>query len=205
MKVRNLLFALAAVCVSVSVSAQPAQPQRASKMKSNMTAEQRLDMKANMVASKLMLTDSEKPKFLTTYKSFLTELQKTLPAKCNEKAADCKTKGECKGECASCKAKGPKAADKNMMEKMLEGKTDAEVSKMIEDRMAMQQAKLDINKSYYKTFSSFLTPKQVACALSSANNHRAPNNKMQGKKHPKMGSKGNQAPQDHEAPMEDME
>ncbi len=203
MKVRNLLLALVAVSASMSMYAQPAQRQGDHKMGKMMTAEQKVDMKTKAMATKLMLSDSQKPKFEATYKAFLTDLQKTKPAgfatkgkaaKCasckpGEKCDSCKAaaKGDtCKSgeKCDSCKPKGDRMDRK---EKMLEGMSDAQITKMIEDRMDMQQARLDINKSYYKKFSAFLTPKQVVCVLGSAN--RRPNAKeMKGHKPMKRGA-----------------
>lgn len=172
MKVRNLLLALVAVSASMSMYAQPAQPQDAHKMGKMMTAEQKVDMKTKAMATKLMLSDSQKPKFEATYMAFLTDLQKTKPAGLAPKGKAPKGKAakcdSCKpgAKCDSCKPKGDRMDRK---EKMLEGMSDAQVTKMIEDRMDMQQARLDINKSYYKKFSAFLTPKQVVCVLGSAN------------------------------------
>ena len=41
-------------------------------------------------------------------------------------------------------------------------KSDAEIKKQMEERFAMQHKMLDINEKYYKEFSKFLNPKQVA-------------------------------------------
>lgn len=185
MKVRNLLLALVAVSASMSMYAQPAPPQDAHKMGKMMTAEQKVDMKTKAMATKLMLSDSQKPKFEATYKAFLTDLQKTKPAGLATKGKAAKNDTCKSGEkCDSCKPKGDRMDRK---EKMLEGMSDAQITKMIEDRMDMQQARLDINKSYYKKFSAFLTPKQVVCVLGSANGR--PNAKeMKGHKPMKRGA-----------------
>lgn len=167
MKVKKLVLALAAVCVSISISAQPAKSQGIRKNACKMTVEQRMDMKTKAMVSKLMLNDSEKSKFIKTYKSFLLDLRKTTPSDCCRVSVNrnsCKSQGTCK------KGTAKKCANK----------TDAEINKMIENRLTMKQARLDISKKYFKKFSAFLTPKQVAYVLKSTSKKCSSNSKMKG-------------------------
>lgn len=192
MKLKTIIIACVALFATSSVMAQ--ETKRA-KM-ADMTREQRVEMKAQMVAKKLMLDDATKAKFLPMYVSYQNELYAALPAEVKEKM---EARKEARKEMAEKRAENRKGQGRRgqgmkregarghgmMGECDVDGKTDAEVKAMVEGHFAVQQARLDISKKYFKKFSSVLTVKQSAAALKSA---QGPHH--HGKKDGRHGMKG---------------
>ncbi len=194
MKLKTILIACVAMFATTSAMAQE---QTRTKI-ADMTREQRVEMKAQMFAKKLMLDDATKAKFLPMYVSYQNELYKSLPTEVREKMEARKEVGKRIAADRKRTRDGKDYADKRMHRKGVhkgrrehrmceefDGKTDAEVKAMIEKRFATQQARLDINKKYFKKFNRILTVKQSAAVLhSSKAQHHAMKDRCHGmKKH----------------------
>lgn len=194
MKLKTILIACVALLTTSSVMAQ--ETKRAKMI--DMTREQRVEMKAQMVAKKLMLDDATKAKFLPMYVSYQNELYSALPAEVKEKMEArkeaCKEMAEKRAENRkgqgrrgqSMMHKGARGHGMMMGECDVDGKTDAEVKAMVESHFKTQEARLDINKKYFKKFSSILTVKQSAAALKSA---QGPHHAKRGTHHGMKGRK----------------
>lgn len=126
-------FVLGAALALMAI--MPASAQKNAKAQ-KMTPEQAIEMKANRAAKRLMLDDATTAKFAPIYKEYLTELQN-----CKKDCPKAKACSAGKGQCADM--------------------TDADIEKCMEQRMEMQQKKLDIRKTYYKKLKSVLNMKQM--------------------------------------------
>lgn len=180
MKLKTILIACVAMLTTSSVMAQ----EKTRAKMADMTREQRVEMKAQMVAKKLMLDDATKAKFLPMYISYQNELYKALPAEAREKM-EARKEARKKMVAKSRKnGEGKRHSDKRMMRNgeckdmmmnrmcaNLADKSDAEVKAMIEKCFATQEARLDINKKYFKKFNRILTVKQSAAVLKSSKRH----------------------------------
>ncbi len=170
MKLKTILIASLALLATSSAMAQEGR----AKM-SDMTREQRVELKAQMVAKKLMIDDATKAKFIPMYISFENDLYNALPAEAKQKM---KARREARKDSADkIAAEGSRPAHRmhsqptcgkmGGLPENFEGKTDAEVKEMIENHFTAQQNRLDVTKKYYKKFSGILTVKQTAAALKS--------------------------------------
>ncbi len=176
MKLKTILIASLALLATSSAMAQEGR----AKM-SAMTREQRVELKAQMVAKKLMIDDATKAKFVPMYISFENDLYEALPTDVKEKMKACKgtmDKGKVEGRPVhKMHRRQNTCAMMGAFPKNFEGKTDAQVKEMIENHFKAQQKRLDVTKKYYKKFSSILTVKQTAATLKS----------VQGRHHCKKG------------------
>lgn len=98
---------------------------------------ERIKMKVERVAGRLMLDDRTAARFKPMYESYLKELQ------------------ECRSECP--KARHDVAS--------INRPTDKELEKRFKEHLKNERKRLDIRENYYAEFSKILTQKQVMTVL----------------------------------------
>ncbi|MDR0894983.1 MAG: hypothetical protein LBN06_06745 [Prevotellaceae bacterium] len=100
--------------------------------------EEMLQMRSRQMANTLMLDDATAAKFAPVYQNYLKEMRALTPPR-NAKAR---------------KNEGESLASKGTL-------TDDEAARLLKDRFAKEQQRLDIQQKYSKEFSKILAPKQV--------------------------------------------
>lgn len=132
MKTIKILFAIAALMMSMQGFAQD----KKAPGKKQMNPQQLVQMRCNRIASELALDDATTAKFTDVYSKYAEELK-------------------------SIKKDSPKKREKMDTAKVKKLPTDAEVEAKIKARFAQKKKMLELQEKYYAQYRKFLSPKQI--------------------------------------------
>ncbi len=133
------IFSTALVAMMMALCTTSASAQDSQTRKQRPTPEQRSEAQARRIASQLALDDATTGKFVDAWKQYQSELQALRPQKAK-------------------KQDGQQAQQQPRQHQQL---TEQQAEQILKARIENGQKVQQIREKYYKTFSKFLTQKQI--------------------------------------------